>query len=40
MLLITQIITYYINGAVSKYECGVNRGIYAKKYINPYSFSN
>ena len=40
MLFITQIITYYITGAASKYECRINRGIYDKKSINPYSLSN
>ena len=40
MLFIIQTITYYITGEASKYECRIKRGIYAKKYINTYSFSN
>ena len=40
MLFIIQKITHNITGAASKYECRINRVIYAKKNINPYSFSN
>ena len=40
MLFIIQLINYYITAAASKYECRIKREIYAKKYINPYSFLN
>ena len=40
MLLIIQIITYFITGTDSKYECRINRGIVAKKYSIPYTFLN